>query len=428
MKNSVKCWNENLKWQMRKISRYTLSFLILLLSGSFFVLNAQDRKIIDKHLKKLTSASFYGRGYVNKGDEKAAKYIAGQFEKYGLNTLNDSYLQSYEMRMNTFPKSPLLKIDDKKLKAGQEFVVSASSAGITGKFECIYLPLTAKQKEKDLSNFFLIGDQNQKEFLKENIYNSKGFIFLDEKQPIWSVWPGRDTSSYHVIKILKSATEQPIESVELDIQPVFLPHYKTQNVWGIVKGKTHPDSLIIFGAHYDHLGKFGNVVYPGANDNASGTVMVMELARYFSQPENQLEHSILFALFSGEEAGLLGSKYMADNFPFNYSQIKYMINLDMVGAGSDGIKMVNATKFPFIYEKMKRINEENGYLKAVKSRGERCNSDHCPFYEKGIPAVFIYTLGTETKAYHIPQDNFQSLPLTEFDDLFRLLKDFVEEN
>lgn len=412
---------------MRKMPKYISSFLIILLSGSFFVLNAQDRKAIDKHLKKLTSNSFAGRGYVNNGDLKAANYLANQFEAYGLEKVNNSYFQAYEMQMNTFPKTPQLKINDQKLKAGQEFVVSASATKTSGSYKCIYLPLSPDQKEMDLTDVFLVGTKDYKEFLKDNIYNAKGFIYIDENQPIWSVWPGKDTSSYIVIKVLEDAFENEISTIELNIEPDFIPDYQTQNVWGLVKGEKNPDSLIVFGAHYDHLGKFGKAIYRGANDNASGTVMVLELAKYFSLPENQPDCSILFALFSGEEAGLLGSKYMAENFPFDYSQVKYMINLDMVGTGSEGIKMVNATVFPFIYNKMKSINEEKGYLKAVKSRGESCNSDHCPFYEKGIPAVFIYTLGSETKAYHIPEDDFKHLPLTEFEDLFRLLRDFVED-
>lgn len=427
MKNSAKCSKENLKWPMRKISKYIISFLLILISGSFFVLKAQDRKTIDKHLQKLTSNSCQGRGYVNKGDEKAAKYLARQFRKYDLIPVSGGYFQSYKMRMNTFPEKPQLKINNNKIKAGSEFVVSASSTKIMGEYKSISLPLNPEQKETDLSQVFLVGNKDYKEFLKDNIYNAKGFVYLDENQPIWSVWPGRDTSSYHVIKVFDEAVPGSFTKIELNIQPEFISDYETQNVWGLLKGKNYPDSIIILGAHYDHLGRFGNTLYPGANDNASGTVMVLELARYFSKPENKPECTILFALFSGEEAGLLGSKYMADNFPFDYSQVKYMINLDMVGAGSQGIKMVNASQFPYIYEKMKRINKEKGYLKAVKSRGESCNSDHCPFYEKGIPAVFIYTLGSETKAYHIPQDNYQSLPLTEFDDLFRLLRDFVEE-
>lgn len=406
--------------------KYILSFLIILLSGSFFNLNAQDRQNIEKHLKKLTSKSFHGRGYVNRGDYKAAKYLAKEFEKYGLSKVNGSYFQTYSIRMNTFPKTPKIKINNQKIKAGSQFVINASSNSINGKFDCIYLPLSQDNKKKNLSQSFLVGTKDHKEFLKNNIYNTKGFIYLDENQPIWSVWPGRDTSSFQVIKIRKDAVDEPIKTIELKINPQFISNYKTQNVWGMVMGKTHPDSIVVLGAHYDHLGKFGNVIYPGANDNATGTVMVLELARYFSLAQNQPDCSIIFALFSGEEAGLLGSKYMAEDFPFNYEQVKYMINLDMVGAGSEGIKMVNASVFPDIYNKMKEINQEKAYLKAVKSRGESCNSDHCPFYEKGIPAVFIYTLGPETTAYHIPQDNFKNLPLTEFDDLFKLLVDFVE--
>ena len=104
-----------------------------------------------------------------------------------------------------------------------------------------------------------------------------------------------------------------------------------------------------------------------------------------------------------------------------------MINLDMIATGSEGITVVNAKTVPRVFNGLVHINEEKNYLKEVKARGESCNSDHCPFYEKGVDAVFIYTRGSEAAAYHIPEDDYQSLPLTVFDDLFLLLRDAIKE-
>lgn len=400
---------------------------MILFTWSFFGIQAQDRKAVEQNLKKMTSKSFAGRGYVENGDAKAAKYIAKQFKKYRLGTINNSYYQEYSFGINTFPHSLLLKINQQELIPGLDYVVGASSTPIIGEFKTKFLPLSEDEKNSDLSQVFLVGDRSQKEFLRANIYDAKGFLYLEDKQPIWSVYKGRDTSSYIVLKVNAKRIKDSISSLKLDIESVYNPSHNTQNVWGFVEGAKHKDSIIIIGAHYDHLGKMGQAIYRGANDNASGTVMVMELAKYFAKSENKPECSIVFALFSGEEAGLLGSKYMAEHFPFDLRKVKMMINLDMVATGSEGITVVNAKTVPGVFNNMVQINEEKHYLKEVKARGESCNSDHCPFYEKGVDAVFIYTRGPEATAYHIPEDDLQSLPLTEFDDLFLLLRDVIRE-
>lgn len=400
--------------------------MLILLTWSFFYLQAQDRKDVSRNLKKLTSNSFAGRGYVNNGEAKAAQYIAKQLKKYKLETIGGSYYQSYSFGVNTFPNPISLSINQQDFTAGLDYVIGASSVSISGDYGVKYLPLSEEERKNDLSQTFLVGDKSYKEFLEANIYHAKGFIFLEEKQPIWSVYSAKDTSSYIILKVNSEKIKDSITSLQLQLESVYNPSHQSKNVWAYVEGEKYKDSIIILGAHYDHLGKMGQAIYKGANDNASGTVMVMELAKYFAKAENKPDYSIVFALFSGEEAGLLGSKYMANNFPFDLKKVKMMINLDMVAAGSDGITVVNAKTVPRVFNRLVQLNEEKKYLKEVKARGESCNSDHCPFYEKGVPAVFIYTRGPEATAYHIPEDDFESLPLTEFDDLFLLLRDVVQ--
>lgn len=400
--------------------------MLILLAWSFFCLQAQDKKAVENHLQKLSSKSFAGRGYVKNGETKAAKYIAKKFKKYALSTINDSYFQKHSFPINSFPKKISLIVNDQELIPGEDFIIQSSAVNTIGQFKCKYLPLSEEDRKSDLSSIFLVGNSKYKEFLKDNIFGAKGFIYLEEKQPIWSIYAGRDTSSYIVYKVNHNTIKDSIHFINTKIQNTFLNPYESKNVWAMVEGSKYADSIIIIGAHYDHLGMMGNVIYPGANDNASGTAMLLELARYFSLKENQAECSIIFAAFSGEEAGLVGSKYMANHFPYDLKKVKMMINLDMVATGSEGITVVNAKTLPKLFNELVHLNEEKQYLKEVKARGESCNSDHCPFYEKGVPAIFIYTRGPEATAYHIPQDDFDSLPLTEFDDLFRLLRDFIQ--
>ncbi|MFA7295533.1 MAG: M28 family peptidase, partial [Candidatus Paceibacterota bacterium] len=187
------------------------------------------------------------------------------------------------------------------------------------------------------------------------------------------------------------------------------------------------DTFIIVGAHFDHLGMMGNKTYfPGANDNASGTAMVLDLARFFADTAHIGKYSIAFMFFTGEEAGLLGSEYYTKNPLFPLSNIKFMLNLDMIGTGSNGIKVVNGSVIKKEFERLKSINEQHGYLKTVSERGEAANSDHYFFYKKGVKSFFIYTLGNEYKEYHTPTDKAEGLPLTKYNELFKLIVDFIK--
>ena len=181
----------------------------------------------------------------------------------------------------------------------------------------------------------------------------------------------------------------------------------------------HPDSFLVVTAHYDHLGGMGKTTYfPGANDNASGVSLMMELARYYAQ--NPQPYSIAFIAFAGEEAGLIGSKYFTENPLVPLTSIRFLLNTDLAGTGTNGITVVNATEFPKEFAWMNQVNDENKLLVKINSRGKAANSDHYFFTEKGVPSFFFYTLGGVT-AYHDIYDRAEALPLNEFEDLFKLI-------
>jgi len=184
------------------------------------------------------------------------------------------------------------------------------------------------------------------------------------------------------------------------------------------------DSLILITAHFDHLGKVGNTIFPGASDNASGTAFLLELAKYFSQ--HKPKYSLVFIGFAAEEAGLVGSKYFVENSLVDLAKIKFLLNFDIMGAGEEGIQIVNSSVFTKEYELLNQINSNKNYLKQIKKRGEACNSDHCPFYEKGVPSFFTYTLGGPGH-YHDVYDTAESLNLAEFEDLKKLFIEFIDK-
>ncbi len=185
------------------------------------------------------------------------------------------------------------------------------------------------------------------------------------------------------------------------------------------------DSFIVFTAHYDHLGKMGKeTIFPGANDNASGASVLLDLANYYTNKAETGNYCYVFIAFGGEEAGLVGSKYFTEHPSFALDKIKFLINLDLLGNGEEGITVVNGRLHKKEFETLVKINDEKGYLEAVNARGKARNSDDYYFTEKDVPAFFIYTLG-KNKAYHDIYDKPETLLFPEYNDLFDLLTDFV---
>ena len=121
-----------------------------------------------------------------------------------------------------------------------------------------------------------------------------------------------------------------------------------------------------------------------------------------------------------------GSTFNANNPLFPLEKVKLLINLDMVGTGSKGITLVNGSVYRDDFDRLSDLNEQGGYLEKVKIRGESCNSDHCPYYQKGVKSFFIYAMGSGAGDYHCINDTEENLSLAGYEGIFKLLLDFVE--
>ncbi|MFZ4414295.1 MAG: M28 family metallopeptidase [Bacteroidales bacterium] len=420
-------------------------FLTLMLLLGFFSTQSQDLQYAHSIIDTMCSPTFFGRGYTHQGDTKAARFIANAFDKLKLNKFTYNYFQEYHLSTNTFSKEMKVSIGNKDLTAGIDFMPTLSSPSIEGEFKVFKIDSSNVRTIADIHKILkknltkkivLIDKQNirDKEVIAfwatlkfENPFLSKAIAYIVDGKLSWGASDGKKQNNFARINLLRKSLPKKLKKIKINICADYLLDYSTQNVVGYVKGKLYPDSFYVFTAHYDHLGEMGKEVYfPGANDNASGTAMVMDLARYFSSDTTQPDYSIVFALVSGEETGLHGSHYLASHPLFPLTNIKFLINLDMMGTGSEGITVVNATTFKDQYNRLKTINNEKGYLKAVVERGESCNSDHCAFYEKGVAAIFIYAMGGEFTEYHNVYDLPQKIPLTKYDEIFRLLIDYIK--
>jgi Zn-dependent M28 family amino/carboxypeptidase len=131
-------------------------------------------------------------------------------------------------------------------------------------------------------------------------------------------------------------------------------------------------------------------------------------------------------LFSGEERGLMGSKNYVNNPLFPLDKIKLVINLDMVGTGQEGVILFNGIQRPLEAAIVQSINEKKHYMKDVENRMGTANSDHWPFHEKEVPAIFFLTKGRSGGGHNI-YDTVDKLPLYGYENLFKLIIDLTRE-
>jgi aminopeptidase YwaD len=197
---------------------------------------------------------------------------------------------------------------------------------------------------------------------------------------------------------------------------VILKKARTENVVGLLESPFPRLSreYILVGAHYDHLGFGGQgsgsrvpdtvAVHYGADDNASGTAMVIELAGKIADIQSQLRRSIIFVCFTGEEMGLLGSKYFVDHCPVDIKSIKAMFNFDMVGRfdKEKNAISVSGTGTSLEADSILKIYENGLSFNVTHSPEGYGPSDHAAFYAANIP-VFYYTTGVHMD-YHTPAD------------------------
>ncbi len=208
----------------------------------------------------------------------------------------------------------------------------------------------------------------------------------------------------------------------------------TSNVIGFIDNGAA--TTVIIGAHYDHLGMGNegssldanpaNKIHNGADDNASGTAGVIELARYFQSNKLRESTNFLFICFSGEELGLLGSKYFTEHPTIDLSKINYMINMDMVGR-LDPIThglVVSGSGTSAVWEPLlQKLSNDKVNIKTDSSG--MGPSDHSSFYLKKIPALHFFT-GSHSD-YHKPSDDYDKINYNGEKEVLNVIINLVEQ-
>ncbi len=435
----------------------------LLLALGFPAVQAQDMGRARRTIETLASRRMHGRGYVKQGEHKAAAYLRGRLRGLGLQPLAADYTQPFMLDVNTFPAGLRLSLTEtlpeKPLHLGQDFIASPESGvcAIMTEYDAQPLDTLIFTDSTVCKGYLLLGTLNRSHALGSHIisrtapvaivlhsrYEMRLHTLSPELQRFFAEVPllvlqpkltaslAVSKSAHPVLYVLAScwptnaAGQLLSQRIKIEVQPDFQRNYLTQNLAALIPGRTQPDSFLVVSAHYDHLGMMGSKTYfPGANDNASGVALLLELAAHYAKPENRPACSIVFLLFGAEEAGLVGSRYFVAHPLVPLPRIKFLVNLDLLGTGEEGATVVNGKVFPQAFAQLTKLNDAHHYLPSLGARGKAANSDHYPFSEAGVPAFFLYTRGG-SKAYHDVNDRPEALSLAGFAGAFGLVRDFL---
>ncbi|MFN3344780.1 MAG: M28 family peptidase [Chloroherpetonaceae bacterium] len=209
---------------------------------------------------------------------------------------------------------------------------------------------------------------------------------------------------------------------------------ETYNVIGYLPARTPSDEYLVVGAHYDHIGYGGpgsgslapdeKKIHYGADDNASGTSGLLELARYFANRRHTLKRNLVFMAFGAEEMGLLGSAHFVNHPVFPLEKTIAMLNMDMIGRMKDSALAISGIGTAKEFEELcKAENREQFKLKL--SPDGFGPSDHSSFYAKNIPVLFFFT-GNHAN-YHKPTDTWEKINYADEMRVVRYISRLIEK-
>ena len=364
----------------------------------------------------LASDELAGRKPFTPGIEKAANFIAGEFEKAKLQKTNGTFLQSFPMFKSQLQSISAI-IDEKAIEAKQVAIIS-KEASIQLDEKSGYEVASIKEGENFGQNIYKIMAAKTPTiaFLHESF--AKFIPRLSGRGPMKeSQATILFVISNTVPSTFKIAATQQVENLQLS------------NVVGILPGKSRPNEYVIFSGHYDHLGigkaVQGDSIYNGANDDAAGTTAVMMLAKYYAKKCDN-ERTLIFAAFTAEESGGFGSSYFSKQF--NPDQVMAMFNLEMIGTES---KWGKNSAYITGYEKssMGEILKKNlvgseftFYPDPYLDQNLFYRSDNATLAELGVPAHTISTSKMDSEPnYHKASDEVGTLDLTNMTEIIKAI-------
>lgn len=385
----------------------------------------------------LASPAFSGRGYVQEGMWKAAQAVTDSFAAWGLQKppFATDYVQPFSVAAYIFPDTVELWWGDLRLTPGLDFHVQPESRPLKGRFRIRPikpdkdLPRLRKGRDAvfvDYLNVSIDSLRKRQAHLQDSLAQAGWpVIRLSHKQEAW--YPVREPGQSFVITIHPRAAQKvaPIPKwITVHVRALKNAQVPCANALAYKPGEIS-DTLIVVTAHLDHLGMMGReALYAGAHDNASGTAMMMALARHFAyQPSAR--YSLLFIAFGAEEIGLEGSFQFIKKYRHVLPRIRFLLNLDLMGGAEKGVTLVNGRELEHLSALVDSLNRANNLLERVDLRANAPNSDHYFFTHYQVPALFLYA-NSEGIAYHDVLDTADRLPWQNCPPLYSLLANFLE--
>lgn len=406
----------------------------------------QTLQNLQSHIQYLADDKLEGRRTGTNGEKLAMEYISSQFRATGLQPKgSDGYYQAFEVNEGKqIDPSTQFSINGILLQAGKDYFPLAYSANL--KMEA--LPSIAVQ-EADMPWFVDLKDgldenKNNPHFdLADYIYTNckkakdKGatavILYNTSATDDKLVFNGKDKSETLTIPVLyirKEAAAKYLKDPSATISIKFTVSLSEKKRTGYnVAGyqDNGAATTVVLGAHFDHLGygEDGNsrntskepAIHNGADDNASGTAALIELAKKLKSSKAK-KNNYLFIAFSGEELGLYGSKYFTEHPTIDLKTVNYMINMDMVGRMPDSNHTITIGGYGTSASWSSVISPlvSNPLRVKIDSSGTG-PSDHTSFYRKDIPVLFYFT-GLHTD-YHKPSDDADKI---NYDGIVRVLR------
>ncbi|MDW7761250.1 MAG: M20/M25/M40 family metallo-hydrolase [Acidobacteriota bacterium] len=433
-------------------------------------------------VKVLTGKEFGGRLSGHPGYDKAARWAAAKFESWGLRPIDEKqgYLQSFPSPLSVVESAaleaevwksegdkesvtavltaeamkdflPLVFSDSGETTSDLVFVgwgISAPELGyddfagvdVRGKFAMCFRGTPTRDPR------FQYHDEHR---TRMKVAKDKGAVGLVYIYPEVSIHPNGDfTPGFTPMMISEDFAdqlfkEQGITSARIrrDLQtyrrpisfPVqarlkyrvkthFDPAAESYNIVGWIEGRDPRlrREVVILGGHFDGVGEHMGFFCPAANDNASGSAVLMGVAKALADPSIRPKRSILVVLFGGEEKGMQGSDYFADNLPPQFEKMAAMFNYDMVGAGDRAFASVSVEPAG-LKEALLKADESSALMAATRPMtppGVR-GGDVTAFFNKGVPCVYFMTNGPFPD-YHRPGDSIYRVNPEIMADLARL--------
>ena len=419
---------KKLKFIPKKKQHSTLkTVLVSLLITSSFCTSAEiiPSEQVIKDITYLASDDLKGRASFSPEIDKAANYIAKRFAEIGLQPLhNESFLQTFtvsQIQPNTLsvnlngkqisPKNTAIASTIEKL----EWDNNVAQVHIINKDDDMRTALRELNQQGG-QHLVVIDNSHKKTFKAYQGYFNRGLTKLSLEHSGALVLVLRDDNS----------VESKIEQYKVSASATITQQTLT-NVVGVLPGKQSPEDIVLYSSHYDHLGvtEDGKQIYNGADDDASGTTAVLNLAQFFANKGDN-KRSLMFSAFTAEEIGGFGSKYFSQQL--NPDHVVAMINIEMIGKpskfGAGTIWMTGMERSnlgELLNKNLVEINTQI-YQDPYPEQGLFYRSDNATLARLGVPAhSFSSTQLDKDQHYHKVTDDINSLDLSSMHKVIETL-------